>query len=278
MGRRVITAAVALVAVTALVSGCARDVGDEPALTPVVEPPVILEAGVLTVGLDTSYPPFASAEDGQIVGLDADVAAALAETLGLRLEVVELGSDGYAEALLDDGVDVALGAIPITEAVLTDVSFAGSYLADGPAFFSATETTETIEALYGKRLGAQEGSEAYWRLQMLYGEDVVAGYPTLREAFQAETDGDLDLVAGDAVVGAYIGRDFPALRYIAQIGDAVPLGVAVAKEAGELEDAVRGALDTLAAGGVLDAIRAKWVGGLPALATPASDTTTDSAP
>ncbi|MDH4140496.1 MAG: hypothetical protein OEV43_07985, partial [Coriobacteriia bacterium] len=52
-----------------------------------------------------------------------------------------------------------------------------------------------------------------------------------------------------------------------QVEPATPVGVAVKQDATELEDAVRSALDELAAGGVMETIRTKWVGDLPALET-----------
>jgi polar amino acid transport system substrate-binding protein len=90
-------------------------------------------------------------------------------------------------------------------------------------------------------------------------------YPTLREVFEALRDGEVDAVACDAVVGAYLARDFPGVVFVEQYGPAAPVGVLVATDAQDLEVKVREALDSLAADGVLDAIRTKWVGGLPEL-------------
>jgi polar amino acid transport system substrate-binding protein len=183
--------------------------------------------------------------------------------LGLRLELVDIGADGYAEALESSEIDVAIAAIPIIEDTLAEVSFAGSYAESGPAFFSATETTQSVHALAGKRIGAQEDSPSFWAIQGLYGEGAVTGFETLREALSAADEGELDLVAGDAIVAAYIARDFPSMRYLIPIVQPVPLGVAVHKDADELEEAVRDVLNELAADGVLEAIHFKWVAGLP---------------
>ena len=70
-------------------------------------------------------------------------------------------------------------------------------------------------------------------------------------------------MAGDAIIGAYIARDFPAVRYAGRIGPASPLAVAVAVDNTALADAVRVALDELAADGVLETIRRKWLGDAP---------------
>jgi ABC-type amino acid transport substrate-binding protein len=167
-------------------------------------------------------------------------------------------------------VDIALGATAITDAVLADVSTAGSYLVDGPAIF-AVETSPAVEAtltpndIVGKRVGVQKESAAYWTLESDYGEGFATPYATLREAFDALKAGQIDLVVGDAAVGAYILRDYEGIRFAGQFGPAKPLGVLVRKDATELETRVRETLDALASEGVLDAIRTKWLGDLPEL-------------
>ncbi len=83
--------------------------------------------------------------------------------------------------------------------------------------------------------------------------------------------GDVPVVAGDALVGAYIARDYPNVHLAGQMESATLLGVAVAPENAELADAARQALDGLSADGVLDAIRSKWVGALPKLNVEASE-------
>lgn len=253
---------------------------EEPELVPVVEPPVIGDAGVLKVGVDLSYPPFAGTDEGVNAGIDIDVAAAIAERLGLKLEVVDVKPSGMASALGDGTVDVMLGAVPITDAVLADVTTAGSYIIDGPAFFAAAPAegsevaTLTIEQVTSTRVGAQTGSAAFWALEAELGEGAVTGFDTLKGAFDALKAGDVDVIVSGAVIGAYIARDYPGVAFAGQFGDAQPLGIAVRKDAAELEAAVRGTLDAMAADGVLQTIRRKWVGDLPQLTvaqTPVGD-------
>ncbi|MHB8050481.1 MAG: substrate-binding periplasmic protein [Coriobacteriia bacterium] len=275
---RRIGAAMMAVALVASLAGCQQQV-EEPTLTPTVEPPVIAEAGVLRVGVDLSYPPFAGTDKGVQAGIDIDVAAAIAERLGCRLEVVDVKPAAMAPSLNAKTIDIMLGAVPITDAVLADVATAGSYVTDGPAFFTraSADSSETplitLEQSASLRIGAQSASASFWALEYAHGEGVVTGFDTLRGAFQALDAGDVDVVASSATVGAYIARDYPGIVFAGQFGDAEPLGVAVAKDAVELEAAVRAALDGMAADGLLQTIRHKWVGNLPQLSVPATPTT-----
>lgn len=262
--------AVLLVLVLAISAGACGKKAEEPELVPQVAPPVIGTAGVLRAGIDLSYPPFGGIDEGVQAGIDVDVAAAVAERLGLKLEIVDLKPNELATAVNDGRVDIALGATPITDAVLADVSTAGSYLVDGAGIFSlettgSAETTLTASDITGKRVGVQKESAVYWTLESDYGQGFATSYATIREAFDALKAGELDLVIGDAAVGAYVARDFEGIRFAGQFDPAQPLGVLVKKDAVDLETQVRTVLDTLASEGVLDAIRTKWLGALPEL-------------
>jgi ABC-type amino acid transport substrate-binding protein len=125
--------------------------------------------------------------------------------------------------------------------------------------------------LDGTAVGAQQASEAYWLLVAELGPDGVTAYPSLKDAFAALDRREVSSVAGDALVGAYLMRDRPGVRYVGTIGPAHLLGVAVAADNTKLADAMRTTLDTMAADGVLDAIRSAWVGSLPKLPLPSSD-------
>ncbi|MDO8848155.1 MAG: ABC transporter substrate-binding protein [Coriobacteriia bacterium] len=274
--RRLLAIVLAAALVLAM-AGCKKE-AEEPALQPKVAPPVISTEGVLKVGVDLGYPPFAGVDNDKNAGIDVDIAAAIAERLGLKVELVDVKPSELAEALNDGTVDIALGGISITDAVTADVSTAGSYLIDGPGIFSvvATDsvpTTLTAADLPGKRIAAQQGSPAFWTLESDYGEGFATQYPSLKAAFDALEAGEVDLVVGDSAVGAYIARDYARVSFVGQFGAAQPLGIAVKKDATELEAVIREAVDALAADGTLDTIRTKWLGHLPSLEVPVEEST-----
>lgn len=253
------------------ISGCGG--GEEkPALEPTVAPPVIATEGVLKAGVDMSYPPFAGKENGSEVGIDIDVAAALAERLGLTLEVVDLKLADIPDALQKDQVDIALGAMPITDAVLAGLTPAGSYLVNGPAFFSVVASGAPVPEiavanLGGMKVGCQKESASYWKLRSDFGEGFAVDFDSLRDALDALVAGEVDVVVADAAVAAYVARDYDDVTFTGVYGQPASYGVSVASEAVELETAVREALDALSSEGVLEAIRTKWLGALPSLLT-----------
>lgn len=265
----------AVVVALALASGCTQTPEEEPAPEALVAPPVIGEAGVLRVGVDLEYPPFAGVDKDREAGIDIDVAGALASRLNLSLETTQVAPSDVATALADGTVDIVM-SVPLTEEALTGAAIAGTYIVDGPAFFSrSSDSTEgvTLTTVGRRSIGAQEGSTAYWVLAYELGEEAVTTFPTLRAAFDALEAEEVEIVAGDALVGAYILRDFEGIDFAGQLQQATPLGVAVSPDATELEEIVREKLDELAADGAFETIRATWVGELPELetASPADD-------
>jgi polar amino acid transport system substrate-binding protein len=311
MTRRHITAAL-IGAMLLAVTGCTGQIAAVK-LTPKVSPPTIAKAGVLRAAVDLSYPPFAGTVKGQLVGLDVDVASAIAEQLGLKLELVDAKPAAAAAMLTSGSVDVALGGLTIDSAVSSQIAFAGTYISDAPAIFAATVATRsapatgsatatgaapataaaaprppspsqsptaTLQGLAGRRIAVQGGSLAYWILLDTYGEEQLSVVATLDEALRAAADGKADVAAGDALVGTYMLSSFPTVAYAGQIGSAYPLGVGVSQAKPQFEAQVRTILDKLASEGVLVTLRRKWFGDLGALAVTSSSqpSTTTTAP
>ena len=263
---RFVFAALLVCAMAVVATACSPAAEPEPGPEPKVAPPVIGEAGVLRVGVDLGYPPYAGTDKGREAGIDIDIAAALATELGLALELVEVGAADAPAALQSGQIDIAMG-VPFTEAAVLDASFAGWYVASGPALFSSVETSVTPEQLGRVRVAVQQDSESFWDLAHTYGADALVVTETLREAFELLAADEVDAVAGDALVGAYLARDFETVAFSSQLAPATPIGITVATDAAELEAVIREALDTLASAGILDTVRAKWVDDLPVLET-----------
>lgn len=258
---------VAAVALFALV-GCGPTASET--ISPVVEAPAIGTEGVLTAGIDLSSAPYGGVDQGREAGIDVDVAAALAERLGVELEIVDVKPSDAATALASGKADVVF-SVPFAETAKSGLTGAGTYLDVAPGFFAAqtgtgsVDASVTLDTLSAKQVAAQEGSPAFWALLYELGEAAVTPADTLRNALDSVDDGKAEMAAGDAIVGAYIARDLKNVVFVGQVAPAEPLAVAVAEENTTLAEAVRTALDELAADGVLDTIRRKWVGDLPTL-------------
>ena len=105
-------AAVCCAAMLLLATGCQQQQESytPPEATPAVSKPVIAQEGVLRVGVNANNAPLAGqpSSSTKIVGIDVDMAAALADQLGLKLEVTDVGTEA-ASALSSGKVDLVMG-------------------------------------------------------------------------------------------------------------------------------------------------------------------------
>lgn len=259
-------------AASLVLAGCSKP--KQEVLKPKVAPPAVAKAGVLRAGVDLSYPPFGGSDNGRNAGIDVDVASAVASKLGLKVELVDVKPSDAAAALAANKADVVF-SVPITAESLSGAGMAGTYIADGPGLFvmasGSAQPSMTVDMLGGDNtVGVQKDTPAYWAVLAVVGtEESMHIYNTLGEAFGGLAKGEVKVVAADALVGAYMARDTAGITYAGAAGSASPLGVAVRSDNAALSDAVRKSLDSLAAEGVLDTIRHKWVGDLPKLDVPA---------
>jgi polar amino acid transport system substrate-binding protein len=228
-----------------------------------VTPPAIGTSGVLRVGVDSSHAPFAGISDGELIGIDVDIAAALAEQLGLRLEIVDTVGQDVGALLVEGQVDVVMDiqqddpAAPVAAQV-------GPYLIDGPAVFTVglSNTANSFDpaSLNGMKVAAQEGSLSAWQTGELYGDEWVEVYPSLNEAFNALDTGAVSYAAADAIVGSFLAVKYENIDCIALLADpgGVYMGVGVSNL--ELLEKLQTSLRTIRDNGVLAVIINKWLG------------------
>ncbi|HEY85195.1 MAG TPA: transporter substrate-binding domain-containing protein [Chloroflexi bacterium] len=121
----------------------------------------IKQRGALRVGLDASFPPFESLdENGQVVGLDADLARAIADDLGVELEFVNIGFDGLYDALLIKRVDMLLSGLPVDPYRSRDVAYSTNYFNAGQVLVTRRDDIQLVDDLMGQTVAVEWGSLA----------------------------------------------------------------------------------------------------------------------
>ena len=172
-----------------------------PEKSATVSSPTIGKSGTLRVGVNAGSPPLAGSpsSSSKIVGIDVDVAAALADQLGLKLEIVDVGTDPEA-ALKEGKVDVAMGI-----GSESDVSFwrSPAYLPKGVALFSTPANATVPTKASSPKIAAQVSSTSSWQVTNEFGQDALVSENDLKSAFAALADGSAQYVAADAVIGMY---------------------------------------------------------------------------
>ena len=215
----------------------------------------------LTMGTNATFPPYEYVDDdGNIIGIDAEIAAAIAEKLGMELEIKDMEFDSLITACAGGSVDMVLAGMTVTDERKESVNFSDSY-ATGIQVIIVKEDSEiaTADDLDGKTIGVQSGTTGDIYCRDDYGEDSVKQYNNGALAVAALQNGQVDCVVIDNepaknFVAANDGLKILDTEYITE-----DYAIAVAKENTELLEKINNAMTELKADGTIDKIINKYI-------------------
>ena len=213
-------------------------------------------SGTLRVGVNASNPPYAGQQSGSIIGINVDVAAALADELGLKLEVVDVGT-ATDTAFARESVDIVMGV----EEENSAYTLSEPYMSSAIALFSLTEDAQAPTSSGSFTIAAQSSSMSAWEVSDHYGESCLENVSDPTAAFEALNSGTVNYVAADSTIGEYVIHQSGYEAYpIALFEEVTPCSIAVAADNTELQEAVDTALASLVDGGVVTIIQNRWLG------------------
>ena len=219
------------------------------------------EKETLTMGTNAAFPPYEFVdENNNIVGIDAEIAAAVAEKMGMELEIKDMAFESLITAVSSGSVDVVLAGMTVTPEREESVNFSESY-ATGIQVVIVKEDSAiaSIDDLEGKKIGVQTGTTGDIYCAGDYGEENIARYDNGALAVAALQNGQVDCVVIDnepakAFVAANEGLKILDTEYITE-----NYAAAFAKENTELLEKFNTALAELKAEGKIDEIIAKYI-------------------
>ena len=219
-------------------------------------------SGVLTMATNAAFPPYEYIEGGEVVGIDADIAGAIAEKLGLELQIEDMEFDAIIEAVKSGKADIGLAGMTVTPDRAEEVNFTASY-ATGVQVVIVTEDSAiaSVDDLFAEGasnvIGVQRNTtgDLYttWDLEDA-GLATIDRYSKGAEAVQALKTGKVDCVVIDnepakAFVAEVEGLKILDTEYILE-----EYAGAMNKDNAELFEAVNVALEELIADGTIQAI------------------------
>lgn len=222
----------------------------------------IRRRGTLRVGLDASFPPFENIDaDGQISGLDVDIARAVAADLGVKAELVNIGFDGLYDALLARRVDVVISGLPVDPRWTQDVAYTHNYFNAGQVLVAGATSPGITQAaeLTGRTLAVEWGSQADMEARRLTEQNpgiTLVRRETAAAALDAVQSGTANAAIVDGVTAA--GAAGLGLRPVEYLTDEW-YAAAVHIQSRELLDAVNQTLTRLEDSGQMAQIRARWL-------------------
>ncbi len=228
----------------------------------------ITEKGTFILGLDDSFPPMGFRdEDNNIVGFDIDVAAAVAERLGVEFIAQPIVWDAKELELSSGNIDCIWNGMSITPEREESMAMTFAYLNNKMIFYTRADAgIATLDDLAGKTVAMQNGSYAQELLEGEYADLAatfadVLGFDDYLTALMDLQNGGCDAVLMDLVVGDYKINGMGATDITAAVALADDnYGIGFRKEDVALRDKVQEILIEMKKDGTLAEISTKWFG------------------
>ena len=217
-----------------------------------------VEAGKLTMATNATFPPYEMTTDaGTIEGIDVDTAQAIAEKLGLELQIDDMDFDAALLSVQQGKADIAMAGITVTD---ERMSFSDSY-ATGIQSVIVPEGSDiaSVDDLAGKKIGTQRGTTGYLYCSDDFGEDAVVAYDNGLTAVQALNNGQVDAVVIDNEPAKAYVESNPGLKILDTSYAEEDYAIGMNKSNTALLEAVNAALEELKADGTLQAIVDKYI-------------------
>lgn len=216
--------------------------------------------GVLVMATNAEFPPYEYHEGNEIVGIDAEIAAAIAEKMGCTLEIEDIAFDSIIAEVSSGKADMGLAGMTVTEERKQNVDFSDTYAHSSQVIIvpEGSEIT-SVDALSGLTVGVQTGTTGD-----LYASDdeaigSVERYAKGMEAVMALQQNKVDAVIIDRATAQAFLSEVEGLTIVDESYTDEDYAAAIRKGNQALLDNVNKALAELKADGTLDAIVAKYI-------------------
>ncbi len=228
----------------------------------------VLDAGVLKMGLDDSFPPMGFRnENNEIIGFDLDVAAEVTKRMGVTLEPTVVDWNSKEMELESGTVDCIWNGLSINTERQEKMNLSKPYMKNRMVFVVLGDSAYTNQSsLEGKKVGVQNGSTAQ---DILEQSDLinkladVADYKENVTAFMDLENGTIDALFVDEVVADYIlnQKEEGKLRILDDSLYSEEYAIAFKKEGSNaLKNKVEEILLQMKDDGTLAEISTKWFG------------------
>ena len=220
-----------------------------------------VEAGKLTMATNATFPPYEMTTDtGAFEGIDVDTAQAIAEKLGLELQIDDMEFDAALLSVQQGKADIVMAGVTVTDERKAVMDFSGSY-ATGIQSIIVPEGSDiaTPDDLAGKKIGTQRGTTGFLYCSDDFGDDNVIGFDDGATAVQNLKAGKIDCVVIDNVPAQEYVKANPGLTILDTEYANEDYAIGIAKDNTALQEALNKALAELKADGTIQSIIDKYI-------------------
>ena len=216
--------------------------------------------GKLTMSTNAQFPPYEmTTDDGGFEGIDVEIATAIAEKLGLELDILDMDFDSALLAVQQGKSDIVMAGVTVNDDRLLVMDFSTSY-ANGVQVVIVKEGSDiTIDNMGEGLIGTQRGTTGNIYCTDDYGEEHVMAYDDGFTAVQALMNGQVDCVVIDNAPAQEFVKNNAGLAILDTEYANEDYAIGVNKGNSALLDAINGALEELIADGTVQSIIDKYI-------------------
>jgi len=237
-------------------AACGADKAEENATGDVAD----VKTETIKMATNAAFPPYEYKDGEKFVGIDVEIADAIAKELGKELEIVDMEFDSIITSVDQGEVDFGMAGMTVTEERLKEVDFSDSYATGVQSVIvSEGSTIATLDDLSGKKIGVQLGTTGDIYSCDDFGEENVTKYGKGADAVIALKGGDVDAVIIDNEPAKAFVAENEGLKILDTDYAIEDYAIAVKKGNSELLDKINAALEKLTADGKIDEIISKYI-------------------
>lgn len=158
----------------------------------------------ILVGADTTFPPFESEDNGEVVGFDIDMIKAIAKAEGLKVEIKTMPFDGLIPSLQAGSKGAAVAGITIKTSRMENVDFSNAYYKSGLSVLVKKDSDiKGFDDLKGHLVATKKATSSvdYLKDHGIEAKDIKQ-FDDINEAYQTLETGGADAVLFDNPVNA----------------------------------------------------------------------------
>ena len=216
--------------------------------------------GKLTMSTNAQFPPYEmTTDDGGFEGIDVEIATAIAEKLGLELDILDMDFDSALLAVQQGKSDIVMAGVTVNEDRQLVMDFTDSYATGVQVIIVKEGSDVTIDNMGEGLIGTQRGTTGNIYCTDDYGEEHVMAYDDGFTAVQALMNGQVDCVVIDNAPAQEFVKNNAGLTILDTEYAVEDYAIGLNKGNTALLDAINGALAELISDGTVQSIVDKYI-------------------
>jgi len=216
--------------------------------------------GVLVMATNAEFPPYEFHEGGEIVGIDVEIARAIAAEMGMDFEIEDIAFDSIIPAVQSGKADFGAAGMTVNEDRKMNVDFSDPYASATQVIIVKEDSEISGPAdLEGKLIGVQQGTTGDIYASDEFGDDHVERYNKGFEAVQSLNQTKIDAVIIDGEPAKVFVSQNEGLKILDEAYTEEEYAICVKKGNTELLEGINAAIAKLEESGELQAIVDKYI-------------------